>query len=78
MLFHWTVLLEFYSPWCGHCKKLAPTLDEVAVSYESDPDVVIAKFVRFVTCESLMRIALVLPLVINACTSFSTFNPCSL
>ncbi|KGN47715.1 protein disulfide-isomerase [Cucumis sativus] len=38
------VLLEFYSPWCGHCKKLAPTLDEVAVSYESDPDVVIAKF----------------------------------
>ncbi|KAA0055433.1 protein disulfide-isomerase-like [Cucumis melo var. makuwa] len=38
------VLLEFYSPWCGHCKKLAPTLDEVAVSYESDPDVIIAKF----------------------------------
>lgn len=38
------VLLEFYSPWCGHCKKLAPTLEEVAVSYESDPDVIIAKF----------------------------------
>ncbi|KAK1411331.1 hypothetical protein QVD17_37879 [Tagetes erecta] len=37
------VLLEIYAPWCGHCKKLAPILDEVAVSFEQDPDVVIAK-----------------------------------
>lgn len=37
------VFLEFYAPWCGHCQKLAPILEEVAISYQSDADVVIAK-----------------------------------
>ncbi|KAK4481304.1 hypothetical protein RD792_012189 [Penstemon davidsonii] len=37
------VFLEFYAPWCGHCKKLAPILDEVAISFENDADVIIAK-----------------------------------
>uniref|UniRef100_A0A0D9VH17 protein disulfide-isomerase n=1 Tax=Leersia perrieri TaxID=77586 RepID=A0A0D9VH17_9ORYZ len=37
------VLLEFYAPWCGHCQKLAPILDEVAVSLQDDQDIVIAK-----------------------------------
>jgi protein disulfide-isomerase A1 len=37
------VLIEFYAPWCGHCKKLAPILDEAATTLQSEEDVVIAK-----------------------------------
>lgn len=37
------VLVEFYAPWCGHCKKLAPIWDELATEVASNSDIVIAK-----------------------------------
>ena len=40
-----TVFLEFYAPWCEHCNNLAPILDEVAILYEKDPNILIAKYV---------------------------------
>jgi len=38
------VLVKYYAPWCGHCKKLAPIWDELADHYVNVNDLVIAKF----------------------------------
>lgn len=37
------VFLEVYAPWCGHCKKFAPTWEELAIKLKNSKNLVIAK-----------------------------------
>jgi len=37
------VFVEFFAPWCGHCKQLAPDWEKLAIVFENEPNIIVAK-----------------------------------
>lgn len=37
------VLVEFYAPWCGHCKRLEPVFEKVGKTFGNEKNCVVAK-----------------------------------
>jgi thiol-disulfide isomerase/thioredoxin len=47
--------VKFYAPWCGHCKRLAPTWDQYAEKFASNDNFSVAKVSSLINLGYLIR-----------------------
>lgn len=39
------VFVEFYAPWCGHCRSLAPVYEKLGKVFEAESSVIVTKVI---------------------------------